>query len=162
MDKYFLHRIQKEAGVYSDGIEVHDTLDSAKLAYLGREKLAYGKTGITFMYLKVTDCSGAAVPGYRMAWKAESEKENLYFVHHIRKNGETFEKDIDPPLESFDIAKADFAAQMEYGFNNPKHAGVSFVNCCITDIFSGGLDLREDTWEKAVEPEPEVEPAPAE
>ena len=51
MEKYFMHRIQKENGVFSKGIEVHDTLDAAKLSFWGRMKLAYGnKAGITFVH----------------------------------------------------------------------------------------------------------------
>lgn len=157
MEKYFLHRIQKENGVFTDGVEVHDTLDSAKLAYWGRAKLAYGKTAITFMSLKIKDRAGEIVKGFEMAWKAASETENTYFLHHVRLDGETFDKNIDS-YESLELAKADFASQMEYGYGNTKHPNVSYVSCYISDLLSGTLVLEDDTWEKVVEPTPEPEP----
>lgn len=160
MEKFFLHRIQKENGNYSKGIEIHDTMDAAILSYWGRAKLAYGKNpSITFMYLKITDGSGNVVARegrqYRMAWAAESEKTNKFFLHHIRLEGETFSKDIDQPMDAIGPAYAEFASQMEYGYGNPRHADVSYVCCCITDMLSGGMDLDAGCWEKAVEPEPE-------
>ena len=55
IEKYFMHRIQKENGSFSKGIEIHDTLDSAILSYHGRMKLAYGANpAITFMDCKIT------------------------------------------------------------------------------------------------------------
>ena len=53
--KYFMHRIQLESGSFSKGIEIHDTLDSAILAFWGRMKLAYDASAITFMSCKITD-----------------------------------------------------------------------------------------------------------
>ena len=158
MDKYFLHRIQKENGVYSFGVEVHDTLDSAALSYYGREKLAYGKTAVTFMSLKIKNGSGEVVKPYEMAWKADSETENKFFLSHVRLDNAVFDKNIDP-YDSLDIAKADFASQMEYGHGNTKHDKVTYVSCMITDLLSGGLVLKEATWEKVVEPTPEPETA---
>lgn len=155
MDKFFLHRIQKENGNFSDGIEVHDTLGSAVLSYWGRAKLAYGKNpAITFMSLKIKDGAGEIVKGFEMAWKAESETENMFFLHHVRLDGTAFSKDVDH-YESLDLAKADFAMQMEFGYGNTKHPNVSYVSCMITDLLSRGLVLEDDTWEKIVEPEPE-------
>ena len=160
MEKYFLHRIQKESGAFSKGIEIHDTLESAVLSYWGRVKLAYGKSpAITFMSCRITDGSGNVVGKYNMKWKTEEEDENKFFLHYIRLDGETFSKDIDI-LDSFDTARADFAAQMEYGYENVRHPNVTFVSCCITDLFSGEVTLANETWELVVEPEPEPEPEP--
>ncbi len=167
MEKYFMHRIQKENGQFSKGIEVHDTLDAAVLALWGRMKLAYGKSpAITFVHCKITDASGRAVsiPGgamgevYDMVWKAETETENVFFLHRIRLNGETFDKGIDAVAE-FNTACGDFAALMEYGYNNEKFPNVSFVHNEITDLMSGGLVLKNGTW---AQPEPQPEPEPAE
>lgn len=160
MEKFFLHRIQKENGNFSKGIEIHDTLDSAVLSYCGRAKLAYGKNpAITFMSLKIKDGTGKIAKAsdgtpYEMAWKAESETENVFFLHHVRLDDATYDKNIDP-YDSEEIAKADFASQMEYGFGNTKHPKVTYVSCCVTDVLSGGLELMDSTWEKATEPEPE-------
>lgn len=150
MEKYFLHRIQKENGNISKGIEVHDTLDSAVLSYHGRMKLAYGgNPAITFMSCKITDGSGAVVRGYDEAYNAE-DGDNTFFMHYIRLDGETFTKGIDV-CASFDAAKASRHAQMEYGYNNPNHATVSYVSCMITDM--GGTIMLPETWEKQEEPE---------
>lgn len=160
MEKFFMHRIQKENGNYSKGIEIHDTLDSAILSYWGRAKMAFGKNpAITFMHIMITDGSGNIVTTggnkYMLHWAAENEKDNKYFLHHIRKDGESFVKDIDAPIYEAGQAYAEFASQMEYGYGNPRHADVSYVCCCITDILSGGMIIRAGSWEKAEEPEPE-------
>ena len=92
---------------------------------------------------------------YNMAWKAESETENIFFLHHIRLDGEAWDKAIDAESE-FDPARADFAAQMEYGYGNPRHPNVSFVSDKVTDLLSGGMILMDGCWAKQEEaPAPE-------
>lgn len=151
-NKFFLHRIQKENGAFSKGVEVHNTLGSAKLSFWGRMKTAYGKNpAITYVSCKITDGNGNVVRPFDMTWKADSETENAFFLHHIRLDGATFDKDIDV-LNSFDTARGDFAAQMEYGYNNPRFPGVSIVSCMITDFLSGGMVLMDETWVKPEEP----------
>lgn len=148
MEKYFLHRIQKENGSYSKGIEVHDSLESAVLSYHGRMKNAYGgNPAITFMSCKITDGNGSVLPDYNETWNSE-DGENTFFMHHIRLDGETFSKDVDVCTD-FNAAKASRHAQMEYGYNNTRHANVSFVSCMITDM-SGTIFLPE-TWVKPEE-----------
>ena len=149
MEKYFLHRIQKENGNFSKGVEVHDTLDSAILSFHGRMKLAGVTSGLTFMSCKIEDGNGNVLPDYNEAWKSE-DGANTFFMHYIRLDGETFTKNIDI-CESFDAAKASRHAQMEYGYNNPSHSTVSFVSCMITDM--GGTIYLPETWEKPT-PEP--------
>ena len=156
-EKYFLHRIQEENNAFSKGIEVHDTMDAAVLSFWGRMKLAYGgNPAITFMSCKITDVNGAAVTPYDLTWNANEEYENKIFLHHIRLDGENYNKDIDI-CESFDAARAAFAAHMEYGYNNSKHPNVSFVSCEITDRSGTVLQPFAETW---VKPEPEPEPEP--
>ena len=151
--KYFLHRIQKANGTFSKGIEIHDTLDSARVSFWGRMKLGYGKSENTFVSCKIIDENGSVVKPYDMAWlKPGEETENKFFLHHVRKDGETTSKDIDV-LDSLDTAYGDFAAQMEYGYNNTQHPNVTLVSCQITDMMSGGMVLLEETWNK-----PETEP----
>ena len=128
MEKYFMHRIQEENGSYIKGIEVHDTLESAILSFWGRMKLAYGASAVTFMSCKITDGNGSVIVPYDLTWNADANHENAFFLHHIRLDGETFTKDIDL-CDSYDAAKASYSAQMEYGYNNPRHANVSFVSC---------------------------------
>lgn len=167
MEKYFMHRIQKENGVFSKGIEVHDTLDAAKLSFWGRMKLAYGnKAGITFVHCMITDGNGKIVPPYNRAWKADSETENKFFLHHIRLDNNTFDKAIDD-LSLFETACGDFGEQMEYGYGNSKFPNVTFVHCMITDLLSGGMvmDPFDEVWIKQTETAPvdnSTEPDPFE
>ena len=152
-NKFFLHRIQRENGSISKGIEVHDTLDSAILAYHGRMKLAYGgNPAITFMDCKITDSSGNVVGKYNETWNAESGDENTFFQHYIRVDGETIAKNIDV-FEGYNAAKSAQHQQLEYGYGNPQHPGVTMVSCMITD--QSGAVLMDETWRA---PEPEQEP----
>ena len=153
--KYFLHRIQKTAESFSKGIEVHDTLDSAVLAFWGRMKTGYGKSNNVFVSCKITDENGHVVEPYDMTWlKADEELENVFFLHHIRQDGETIDKGIDV-LDTLDEAYGNLAEMMEYGYGNPKFPNVSFVHCVITDVLSGGLVLLDREWNKPAEETPE-------
>lgn len=155
---YYLHRIQKENGTISKGIEVHENLNDAIRAYWGRVKLGYNNPqypNMTFVSCKITDEKGGVIAPYNMTWLKEQEENNTFFLHHIRVNGETITKDIDI-LETQDAAMVAFATQMEYGYENPKFPDVSLVSCEITDMLSGGLVLMSGMWGKPVE-EPEIE-----
>lgn len=63
MDKFFMHRIKRTAGVFDKGIEVHDSVESAKQAYhayLGA--YAYGHSADTdYVQCKITDWEGYRV-----------------------------------------------------------------------------------------------------
>ena len=163
--KYFLSRIQKEGDAISKGIEVHDTLDAAVLSFWGRMKLGYNspeKPEITFISCKVMDGAGNVVGPYDMTWLKDAKVENIFFLHHIRKDGETYTKDIDVCAD-YDTALRNFAAQMEYGYSNPRFPAVELVSCMVTDLLSGGMILRKDTWAKQEEaPAPEETDAPNE
>lgn len=155
MSKYFMHRIQKENGVYSKGIEVHDTLDSAVLSFWGRVKTGHNNPnhpGMTFVSCKVTDSNGNVVRPYNMTWMQDyfTAGENKFFFHHIRNDGGSFSKDIDI-LDSMDSAVVSYATDLEYGYNNPKYPNVSLVSCEITDLLSGGMVLMNETWVKPEE-----------
>ncbi len=153
IEKYFLHRIQRENGSFVKGIEIHDNLDSAVLSYWGRVKLAYGASqAIDAMFVKITDKTGNVVDNYEFAWKADGVDLNgAYFMHHIMLTGETFGKDIDV-CNSLGSAIVSFASTMEYGYGNPKHSTVSYVSCEITDCGGAVMDPYKKYWE---EPEPE-------
>ena len=154
MEKYFMHRIQLDNGSYSKGIEVHDTKESAILSFWGRTKLAYGASpGITFMHCKITDSAGNVVQPYNLTWNADEEYENMFFMHHIRLEGATFTKDIDV-CDTFNAARASYAAQMEYGYDNSKFPNVTFVSCEITDRSGSVMKPFDETWNKH-EAEPE-------
>ena len=154
--KYFLHRIQASGNTIQDGVEVYDTLDSAVLSYWGRMKTGYGRSEYNFVHCFITDETGAVDERYNSAWSDKSEMVPKFFLSHIRKDGETFNKDIDV-LDNLDSAYGNLAVQMEYGHNNPKFPNVSFVHCLITDNHSGKTILHNRAWVKPVEPTPEPE-----
>lgn len=152
IEKYFMHRIQKENGSFSKGLEVHDTLDSAILSYHGRMKLAGVTPGLTFMTCKILNANGKVLPEYNETWKDDAEG-NTFFMHHVRLDNGVFSKDIDI-CASFEAAKAALHAQMEYGYGNTKFPNVEYVSCMVSDM-SGTMFLPE-TWSKQ-DPEPEPE-----
>ena len=155
MEKYFLHRIQIQNGTLSKGIEVHDTLAAAILSFHGRMKLAYGANpDVTFMSCKITDGSGIVLSGYNETYNA-NPGVNAFYLHYIRKDGDTITKGIDA-CASYGAAKAALHGQMEYGYDNTRFPGVNYVSCMITDMT--GTVFMPETWEKASEPEPEEEP----
>ena len=157
-EKFFLHRIQKESGAFTKGIEAHDNLDDAIRSFWGRVKTGYNNPdnpGMTFVSCKITDNNGGAYPAYNKTWiKAEEESANVFFLHSIRVEGNTVTKAIDA-YDTIDAAMVAYASAMEYGYNNPRFPDVTFVSCEITDILSGGLVLSSDWWTKP-EPEPET------
>ena len=158
--KFFLHRIQRNNGVFDKGIEVHDTLDAAILSYHGRMKLA-GTSGIDFLSCMVTDGSGSVRRPFADTWKQGAEEGNIFFMHYARNTGGTYTKGIDI-CNSYDDAKSAFHAQMEYGYENTKHQDVTFVSCQITDVT--GAILMTETWNlpdpEPVPPGPDPDPDP--
>ena len=149
--KYFLHRIQKENGTYSKGIEVHTSLDDAIRSFWGRMKTAYNNPqnpSMTFVSCFISDETGGINPDYQGTWlKKGSEEANEFFLHSIRVDGETVTKEIDV-CSTEDDAKRALAVAMEYGYSNPKFPNVSFVSCEITDLLSGGMIIEKDRWNK--------------
>lgn len=154
-DKYFMHRIQEENGAFTKGIEVHDDLDSAIRAFWGRMKTAYNNQAMPFAHCKITDVNGNVVSHYDMACQNGETGENKFFVHSIRENGETVTKGIDA-YDSYDEARSAYATAMEYGYNNPKFANVTYVSCEITDKSGAVMTPYSETWIKPEE-EPEEE-----
>jgi len=151
MEKYYLHRIQEEGGAFTKGIEEHDALDDAIRAFWGRMKLGFNnptKPDMTFVSCKICDGNGNVMRPYDMTWlKAAEGQGNVFFLHHIRRDGETLTKSIDA-YETMDAAMVAFATAMEYGYNNPRFENVSMVSCKVTDLLSGGMILRDETWVK--------------
>lgn len=158
-NKYYLHRIQKDNGTYTKGIEIHTSLDDAIRAFWGRMKTAYNNPqnpGMTFVSCFIEDANGNVLTPYSATWlKENSGTENDFFLHSIRLDGENYSKSIDA-YSTRDEAQRMFATAMEYGYNNPRFPDVSFVSCKITDLQSGGLILARETWTKP-EPEPNEE-----
>ena len=155
VEKYFLHRIQIENGTVTKGIEVHDTFDSARLSFWGRMKLGYNNPqhpNLVLVSCKITDMNGSIIKPYDDIWYKDMVENTTFFLHHIRKDGDTFNKDIDI-CEDEDAAKLAYAMNLEYGYSNPKFPNVEMVSCMITNI--NGFVVKSETWNK---PEPEPEP----
>lgn len=154
MEKYFLHRIRKDNGTYTTGVEIHDTLDSAIHAFHGQMKMAYGNPdfpNMTFVSCFVTDNNDEPILEYSETWKIEEITD--YFMHYIRHDGETYSKGIDV-CPNIGTARRGFHAQMEYGHGNTKFPNMSFVSSMITGCY--GATETAEHWNKP-EPEPNAE-----
>ena len=79
--------------------------------------------------------------------------DNNFFLHQIKKTGDTFDKGI-VVKSTFEAAKQGYHAYLgAYAYG--QSAETTFVSCMITDMT--GAVLMKETWLKA-EPEPEPEP----
>ena len=151
--KYFLHRIQIEDGNVVKGIEVHDTLDPAILSFWGRMKLGYNNPqhpNLILVSCKITDMNGNIIEPYNMIWQKNNIPNENFFLHHIRKDGNSFAKDIDVCAD-LDAARLSYATNLEYGYGNSKFPNVEMVSCMITGM--NGFVVCSETWNKP-EPEP--------
>lgn len=160
MEKFFMHRIKKEGGVFTCGIEIHDTLESAVKSFHGYMKQGFGNPSfpnITFVNCFVQDGAGRILPECAASWVKPGEKLNRIFLHHIREENGTASKAIDV-LDDMEAALYRFHEEMEYGYNNPNHPRVTYQSCMITELLSP-VTLQSETWEKPQEPEPEPEAA---
>ena len=161
--KFFLHRIQRKNGAFEKGVEVHDTLDSAILAYHGRMKLAGNPDtpNIDYVSCMITDGSGSVVRPFAETWKTDAIQGNVFFMHYCRNAAGAYTKGIDV-CEAYDAAKQAYHAQMEYGYGNSKFPDMTFVSAQITDIT--GAILMSETWNlpepEPVPPEPDPDPEP--
>lgn len=145
-NKFFLHRIRKDNGTYAAGIEVHDTLDSAIQSFHSQMKMAYNNPSypnMTFVSCMVTDSEDKIIPSYSETWNKEDT--NDFFVHYIRKDGDTFTKGIDV-VSDYGTACRSFHTQMEYGYNNTKFPNVSFVASQIQG--GSGYIHNAESWSK--------------
>lgn len=155
MDKFLMHRIKIENGATVAGIEVHDTRDAAVRSFHAYMKQGFGNPelpGISYVACWVETPQGEIDPDHAARWSRPG-MQNQFFLHHTRMDGESFAKAIDTCA---DMEEADrrFHAEMEYGYGNPKFAGVGFVSCMITELLSSVI-LKKEAWTK-----PEEEPAP--
>ena len=157
--KFFMHRIKEENGTYVKGIEVHDDKNSAIRSFYAYMTYAYNNPkfpDVTYVSCKITDIDGNILQPYDRKWYKTDPTDNTFFMHHIRKDGETFSKDIDI-CQSFDAAKLAFSDAMAYGYYNPKFASVELVSCMITDRFGVVMKPYDETW-RIPDPDPEDEP----
>lgn len=145
-NKFFLHRIRKENGNFTTGIEVHDTLDAAIKSFHSQMKMAYNNPSypnMTYVSCMVTDENDNIVQGYNETWN--KEKIHSFFVHYIRHDGENYTKGIDVQGNYGDACRS-YHTQMEYGYNNNKFPNVTLVSSKIAS--SNGLIHKNETWVK--------------
>lgn len=147
--KYFMHRIKEDGGTYTKGIEVHDTKDAAILSYHAYMAQGFGNPNspnITFVSCKITDIYGNILYPFNETWNPTGES-NKFFLHHIRKDGDNFSKDIDI-VDTFDAAKLSYHQNESYGYNNNRFPNVEFVQCFITDKSGNVLPPYQENWIK--------------
>lgn len=58
--------------------------------------------------------------------------ENKFFLHRIRKEGDTYNKGIEVH-DTLDSAIQSFHSQMKMGYNNPSYPNTTFVSCMVTN-----------------------------
>ena len=150
-EKFFMHRIKKENGAYTKGIEVHDTLDSAVGSFHAYMKQGYNNPNnpnLTFVSCKVTDIVGNIYPEFNEAWTKTGETITDFFLHHIREENGTYTKDID--ISTIESAMSSFHDYMAYGYGNTRFPNVNYVSCMITGQ-DGNIEKRE-SWIRHEEP----------
>lgn len=148
-NKFFLHRIRKDGGTYTTGIEVHDTLDAAIKSFHSQMKMAYNNPSypnMTYVSCMVTDESDNIISKYNETWN--KEKVHDFFVHYIRHDGENYTKGIDVQADYGDACRS-YHTQMEYGYNNNKFPNITMVSSKITG--SSGIVHKGETWTKPEE-----------
>ena len=148
-NKYFLHRIRKDNGVYSAGIEVHDTLDAAIKSFHSQMKMAYNNPSYpntTYVSCMVTDENDKVVPGYNETWNKGKVRD--FFVHYIRHDGENYTQGIDVQADYGAACRAHHT-YMEYGYGNTKFPNITLVSNKITN--SSGLVHKDEIWIKSEE-----------
>jgi len=145
-DKFFLHRIRKDNGNYTTGIEVHDTLDAAIQSFHSQMKMAYNNPSypnMTYVSCMVTDENDNIIQGYNETWN--KEKVHDLFVHYIRHDGGNYTKGIDVQSD-YGSAYRTYHTYMEYGYGNSRFPNMTLVSSKITS--SSGLALKNETWIK--------------
>lgn len=151
-EKYFMHRIKKENGAYTKGIEVHDTIDSAIGSFHAYMKQGYDNPNnpdITFVSCCITDISGSVYKDFDETWTKVGEEITDFFLHHIKEDNGNFSKDIDI-CATIEQARSAFHDYMAYGYNNSKFPNVNYVSCMITGMY-GDVEKKEN-WIKPEEP----------
>ena len=75
--------------------------------------------------------------------------ENKFFMHRIKRSGETWDKGIEIH-DTYEVAKGAFYAYMgAYAYGRAQDENVNFVSCEITDMT--GTRIINDTW---IKPDP--------
>ena len=71
--------------------------------------------------------------------------ENKFFLHRIRKDGDTYTKGIEVH-DSRDAAIQSFHANMKMAYGNPAYPNTTFVSCMVTDEEDKVIPGYNETW----------------
>lgn len=73
--------------------------------------------------------------------------ENKFFLHRIRKDGDTYACGIEIH-DTLDAAIQAFHSQMKMAYNNPSYPNMTYVSCMVTDEEDKVVPGYSETWEK--------------
>ena len=73
--------------------------------------------------------------------------EDKFFLHRIRKDGDTFSAGIEVH-DTLDSAIQSFHSQMKMAYNNPSYPNMKYVSCMVTDEEDKVVPGYNETWDK--------------
>lgn len=73
--------------------------------------------------------------------------ENKFFLHRIRKEGDTYNKGIEVH-DTRDSAIQSFHSQMKMAYDNPSYPNITYVSCMVTDEDDNIIPEYNETWSK--------------
>jgi len=73
--------------------------------------------------------------------------ENKFFLHRIRKEGDTYNKGIEVH-DTRDSAIQSFHSQMKMAYDNPSYPNITYVSCMVTDENDVVISEYNETWSK--------------
>ncbi len=73
--------------------------------------------------------------------------ENKFFLHRIRKDGDTYNCGIEVH-DTLDSAIQSFHSQMKMAYNNPNYPNMTYVSCMVTDEEDKVVPGYNETWNK--------------
>ena len=71
--------------------------------------------------------------------------ENKFFLHRIRKDGDTYNTGIEVH-DTLDAAIQSFHAQMKMAYNNPSYPNMTFISCMVTNEKDEVVGKYNETW----------------
>ena len=71
--------------------------------------------------------------------------ENKFFLHRIRKDGDTYSKGIEVH-DSLDAAIQSFHSQMKMAYGNPSNPNTTYVACMVTDEKDTVIPGYNEAW----------------
>ena len=73
--------------------------------------------------------------------------ENKFFLHRIRKDGDSYNCGIEVH-DTLDSAIQSFHSQMKMAYNNPSYPNMKYVSCMVTDEEDKVVPGYNETWNK--------------